>query len=200
MGREPYKELDRTSYLRVTECLKPFSGIEFVPAKYLEPAGLRGSLVHYHIENLLSGFETPVDNEEIEPYLNSFARFWQDSLHTFVDSKITLEKRLYCDENKFTGQFDCLIESEDKTYIFDWKTSSKIQSVVWLNQGAAYKYLAEVNGYKNVQDPIFVKLDKFGKEPTLFNCCDYEENLGIFFSCMEIYRHFSMEKRGKYIG
>ena len=188
--------MERLSYLRVTECIKPFSGIEFVPDKYLVPAGLRGSLVHHHVQNLLSGFETPVDNEQIEPYLNSFARFWKDSMHAFVDSKIVLEKRLYCDEYKISGQFDCLIQTEEQTFIFDWKTSSKVQAPSWHLQGAAYRYLASVNGFTNLTDPVFVKLDRDGKDPTLFKCDNYEEDLERFFNCLDLYKYFNMQKRG----
>lgn len=189
--------MDRSSYLRVTSVLKPFTGIEFVPSRYLEPAANRGSQVHYHIQNLLSGFETPVDNDMIEPYLNSFARFWKDSLHAFEESKIIQEKRLYCDQYKISGQFDCLIITPEKTFIFDWKTSSRLQPESWSLQGAAYRYLCEVNGYENLVDPVFVKLDKEGKDPVIYKCDNYHDDLERFFNCLDLYRYFKMENRGR---
>ena len=180
-------------YLRITNILAPFTGIEFVPSKYLEPASLKGSLVHHHIQNLLAGFETPVENSEIEPYLNSFARFWQDSFHVFAESKIILEKRLYDDENLITGCIDCVIVNEEKTLVFDWKTSKTIHPQNFSLQGAAYKYLLEVSGFTNVQNCVFVQLMRDGKEPKLFCSETYDKDLERFFNCLDLYKYFSMQ-------
>ena len=188
--------MERLSYLRVTECIKPFSGIEFVPDKYLIPAGTFGSQCHFHIQNLLTGFETKIEDDRIEPVLNSFAKFWKDSLHAFEDSKIVIEKRLYCDKYQITGCIDCVIVTDKKTYIFDWKTSKKIHKETWSLQAACYRYLLEVNGYTNITDPVFVKLDRDGKDPTLFKCDNYEEDLERFFNCLDLYKYFNMQKRG----
>lgn len=194
MGRDFFQELDRSDYLRVTECLKPFSGIEFVPAKYLEPAANFGTQCHYHIQNLLSGFETPIEDDRIEPVLNSFARFWQDSLHAFADSKIIIEKRLYDDENKITGCIDCVIVTDEKTYVFDWKTSKAMHKETWRLQSAGYRYLLEVNGFTNVTNPVFVQLMRDGKEPKLFSSETYDEDLERFFNCLDLFRFFRMDK------
>lgn len=189
--------IDRTSYLRCTNIISPFSGIEFVPLKYLEPAQNLGTQTHYHIQNLLSGFETPVEDDRIEPMLNSFARFWQSSLHAFQDSKIIIEKRLFDDENMITGCIDCVIVTEEKTYVFDWKTSKKIHKASWSLQAAAYRHLLEVNGFTNIADPVFVQLDREGKEPILFKCDNYDHDLDKFFKCLELYRFFEMNETRK---
>lgn len=189
--------MDRKDYLRVTACIKPFSGIEFVPEKYLTPAANLGTQTHYHIQNLLTGFETPVEDDRIEPMLNSFARFWKDSLHAFADSKIIIEKRLFCDEQKITGCVDCIVVTEQKTYVFDWKTSKKIHKESWSLQAAGYKYLLEVNGFSNITDPVFVQLDRNGKEPVLFKCENYDEDLERFFNCLDLYRYFRMHSTRK---
>ena len=189
--------MDRTKYLRATNVIFPFTGIEFVPDKYLIPAGEFGSRCHNHIENLLSGFETPVEDDRIEPVLNSFAKFWKANLHKFQDAKIILEKRLYCDDKKITGCIDCVIVTDEHTYVFDWKTSKKIHKSAWSLQAACYRYLLEVNGFTNITNPVFVKLDREGKEPVLFECEDYTGDLDKFFKCLELYRFFEMSKTRK---
>lgn len=181
--------MDRGSYQRVTNIIAPFSGVEFVPQKYLEPAAARGTLVHHYIESFLAGFEKPIDNENIKPYVDSFKLFWEDLKHK---GTITLEKRLYCDENEITGQADCIIESDDMTYIFDWKTSAN-PHIAWRLQSAAYRFLAESSGMNNVQDVVFVKLNKFGKKPTIYKYIDYDEDLARFFECLRLYRFFKMD-------
>ena len=97
-----------------------------------------------------------------------------------------------------SGQFDCMIITDEKTYIFDWKTSRNIMEQSWRLQAAGYRFLAEVNGYTNLCDPVFVKLDKDGKEPILFKCDNYDEDLDRFFNCLDLYRYFKMKNRGKY--
>jgi hypothetical protein len=121
-------------------------------------------------------------------------------MHTFVDGKITLEKRLYDDVNMITGAVDCIVQVEDKTYVFDWKTSKKINPASFRLQGACYRHLLEINGYKNVCTPTFVQLFRDGKEPSLFTSDTHELDLRRFFNCLDLYRYFEMQKRGKYRG
>ncbi len=183
--------MDKPVHDRVTEIISPFTGIEFVPKEILESAGRRGTRVHKHIEGILLGLEFCVKHDKVLPYIESFNTFWDKSKHAFESGKITLEKRFYCDKHMITGQADVLIETEDRTYVIDWKTSSRPQKS-WALQGAAYRYLAEINGYKNVDSVLFVKLDKFGNAPALYKHEDYDENLSIFFKCVDLYRWFDM--------
>ena len=193
MGNEPFKQsdIDRSEYLRITNVIRPFSGIEFVPEQYLTPAASKGTLVHSYIESKLAGFEEPCDNDKITPYLNSFDKFWEVTKPTLKHGKITLEKRLYCDVQKISGKADCIVEFPDKTLIFDWKTSSRPHKS-WCLQAAGYRYLAETNGYPNVKDIVFVQLSKYGGKPKIYAYCEYESDLARFFSCLDLYRFFDM--------
>lgn len=191
--REPFEGEDpRKEYLRVTTVIAPFSGVEFVPERYLVPAAAKGTLVHNYIESQLAGFEEPCDNDAIQPYLNSFNKFWDTTLPELEGGKITLEKRFYCDTYKITGKADLLVEFPDRVLIFDWKTSGR-PHLSWNLQAAAYRYLAESNGVKNVKDVEFVKLSKYGAKPTTYKYIDYEKDLARFFSCLELYRFFKMD-------
>ena len=69
--------MDREDYLRVTEVISPFSGIEFVPQHYLQPAAERGTIVHNWIEQRLSGFLIFTETK-MAIYLESFDFFWEE--------------------------------------------------------------------------------------------------------------------------
>jgi len=189
--------LPKKGYLRVTEILTPFTGIEFVPDHILRPAADRGTMVHEQIENFFQGFDFP-EEKWMTGYMDSFRKFSPVVLDLMNRGKLTQETRLYCDEKVISGKFDCLIEVDDKTYIFDWKTSSQVNHKSWPLQGAAYKYLAAKNGFKNVQDVVFVKLLKTGTKATTWSWEKYDEMLERFFKCLELYRYFEMYKGRKY--
>lgn len=187
--------MDKQNYRRITEIISPFSGIEFVPEDILKPAADRGTLVHKGIEDFLSGKDVSY-GDEVLPYIESFKIFWSKSKYIFEGGKITLEKRMFCDKYKISGQADVIIEKKNRTYIIDWKTS-KTPHKSWALQGAAYRYLAELNGYENVDSVLFVKVDKAGKKPTLYKHDNYYENLDIFFKCLELFNWFDMSTTRK---
>jgi len=179
---------------RVTAIISPFTGIEFVPEMYLEKAAARGTEVHKHIEGLVMGFEAYNIDEKIAPYLRSFKRYWADSKHSFDTGDIIQEERLFCDSCMITGKPDLIVKFEDRTLVLDWKTSAREHPTSWAAQGAAYKYLLEVNGYENVDPVVFVKVSKYGGPPKLFQYKDYKGDLEVFQKCLDLYRHFEMDK------
>jgi len=184
--------LDKSNYHRVTEIISPFSGIGKIPSHILQAAAHRGSMVHNYIEAAISGFAMPPENDAVQPYIDSFEGFWDESRHVF-DGKWQIEKRLFCDKKMITGQMDLIVKTDEKTLVFDWKTSAKEQKS-WRLQAAAYQYLLEVNEYKNPKPLVFVRLDKFGKKPTLHSYETYKEDLDIFFKCLDLYHWFDHAK------
>lgn len=180
-------------YLRVTEVLKPFTGVEFVPEEILTKAANRGTRVHELIENLLDGFMLPATEEEMG-YIHSFNLWFRKHDQMFDSPKQELEKRFFCNQLKITGQVDCIINQDDKVVIFDWKTSSRPQKKSWALQAAAYQYLAKQSGYY-VSDVFFVRLRKDGKVALEYKFENYEDNLDKFMKCLELYRYFDMKRR-----
>ncbi len=180
-------------YDRVTEILSPFTGIEFVDKNILEYAAERGTRVHKYIEGYLNGWKLAEYEEDAAPYVASFGRFWGSSGHAFEGGKMVTEKRMFCNDKQITGQVDVIIECDECTYVIDWKTSS-MKHKFWELQGAAYRYLCEREGYSNIEAVLFVKLSKSGNRPVLYKDENYEENLELFFKCLEIYRYFDMKK------
>lgn len=182
----------KPNYLRVSDIIAPFSGIEFIEDRYLIPAADRGKRVHEYIENILKDNTVFVAETELQPYVNAFEDFWGKYSCNIAGMSMELEKRLYCEEKSFTGQLDCIITIDDHVFVCDWKTSSK-KSISWDIQGAAYKYLLQQNGYQNVDDVLFVQLKKDGTFKT-YKCYDHSKHIDIFFKCLELYKFFNMSK------
>lgn len=182
---------DLNQYLRVTEVIAPFSGVEFVPKDLLQMAADRGTLVHDQIENFLSPLGIVEQYDHIDGYMKSFYDFWESWTGKDI---IAMEERLFCDEKMITGKFDLLCRSGDSFCILDWKTSSKPQKKSWRLQAAGYRYLA--SSKYDVDQVIFVNLKKNGLPATLHKFDTYEEDLGTFFKCLDLYKYFEMETRG----
>ena len=187
-------EIDRSDYTRVTSVIGAFSDFSRVPPDMLQAKCELGTLVHRLIELKLQGEDVGVIPEEAKGYVKSFERFWEASKHAWNLDTMELEKRLYCDSNKLTGAMDCIIEGGGKTYLIDWKTSASYQKS-FLLQGAAYRYLADVNDYTNSDPVLFVRLKKDGGKPTLHKSENYLEDLDVYFKCLEVYRWFGYNKR-----
>jgi len=169
--------------------------VEFVDRELLVPAAERGTEVHQAIEARIHGQSIPyflmdTSSDTIDGYLDSWSHWWNTSQHIFKDADLVTEERLYCDELKITGAIDLIAKLPDRTYIFDWKSSSRPQNH-WRLQGAAYRYLCEVNGYASVDNVLFVHVKK-GKKPSLKKYETYVEDLNVFKKCLELYQWFDM--------
>lgn len=173
-------------FLRVTDIISWCSGIHKIPKHILERAADRGTRVHVAIEGILNGLE-PLPDIEISPYLESFQAFynskqWSGSMET--------EKRLYSEELGVTGCMDLIHVGDSVAHIYDWKTSSTFQHKSAKLQGAAYRYLASVNGYENLSMK-FVHLQKDGSPAICYEFETYEQDLDTFFKCLDIYKYFN---------
>lgn len=183
-------------YLRVTEIISPFTGVEFVPFEILDKACERGTLVHEIIESkfdALSITEIPV---HVSGYIKSFEQYVDEIDFSTLD--FTKERRFYCEKTGITGQIDMIINVDGKRFILDWKTSAR-ESLSWKLQAAAYQYLCSVNGIE-IDHMTFVKLCKKGGKPKTFTYDTYEHDLDIFFKCLELYKFFDMKNTRRSCG
>lgn len=186
----------KSGYTRVSDVLTPFTGIEFVDPEKLQMAAEKGTRVHSYIEETLKKEWIPsVIDPVCAPYLESFQSFWDGSSHLFKDCQMMLETRLYCDTLKITGKIDAIFTKPGRTYLVDWKSSSRFHSH-WYLQGSAYQYLARVNGLDNPDEVLFVHLKK-GMKPTTYKDSDPRKSLALFIKCLEIYNHFDMANTRK---
>ena len=174
-------------YSRVTDVLYPFSGLTQISSDILRKAGDRGTAVHEICDAIINGLGVN-KMAEFQGYIDSFMSFFQ--------GKSFLEKpnRFYCDQYMITGECDGLYKSEKGITLFDLKTSGK-EGKTWRLQGSAYAYLAKQKGI-TVNEIVFVKLDKSGKEPKIFS---YEYDFDMFLKCLEMYNHFFKDVKLDYL-
>lgn len=167
-------------YLRVTNILYPFSGLDKVDKDLVAYAADRGSRVHKVCEAIVKGLDELGVDKEIQPYIDSFKQWWGEGKEV-----IAIEKRFYCDKYRFTGQMDLIIREDNNIIIIDYKTSSR-PSKTWEAQGGAYAYLAQQAGH-DVKEVHFLHLSKLGKAPKVHK---YPADSTFFFHCYHVYKHF----------
>ena len=173
-------------YLRVTEVLYPFSGLQNLDQEIVANAGRRGTKVHKICEGILEGLGCLGVDDETWGYVESFNQFMAKHPNLKV---VALERRFFCEELKITGQIDLICEIDGVMSILDLKTSSK-PSKTWPLQGAAYYYLAKKAGF-DIKQVIFLHLNKHGKTATMWK---YEPDVDLFMAILKVFKCFFMEK------
>lgn len=173
-------EKSREKYLRVTNILSPFSGLDKAPTEFVAHAAERGTKVHKICEGIMGGLGEHGVDDETWGYVESFKKWWGEGKPI-----IEMERRFWCDEFQITGQIDMIINTPEGQAIVDIKTSSK-PSKTWALQGGAYFYLASQAGI-DVKKLYFLHLNKHGKEPNLI---EYPTETDLFFSALDVFKHF----------
>ncbi len=176
----PLVEKSRENYLRVTNVLYPFSGLQNIDADVLAHAAARGTKVHKICEGIVSGLGELGVDDETRGYVESFKKWWDQGIDI-----IEMERRFWDDELCITGQVDFIIRTTDGLAIVDIKTSSK-PSKTWKAQGSAYAYLAKKSGFE-IKKIYFLHLNKTGKEPKIY---EYPVDDSFFFAVYVVYKHF----------
>lgn len=174
-------------FTRVTEILYPFSGLGKIDKAVLDNAARRGTKVHKICEGIVSGLGDWGVDEETRGYVSSFQKWWEKG-----HKVISMEERFYCEEFMITGQADLILETDKGATIFDIKTPLK-PSKTWPLQGAAYAYMARKKGY-NITGIEFLRLDKYGNEPTLYKY-DYDLHFDLFVHSFNVYNYFFRKKK-----
>ena len=178
MIKENFQE--KSDYLRVTEILSPFSGLDKIPKDIVANAARRGTKVHEICEGIIKGLgEWDVD-DETKPYVDSFKEWWQDGKEV-----IEVERRFWDDELCITGQVDLILRVDGKITIVDLKTSYK-PSKTWPIQGSAYAMLAQNAGIE-VTAIQFIHLKRDGSPAEVHH---YEIDFDLFKKCYDVYQYF----------
>jgi len=176
----PIGEKSRENYVRVTEVLYPFSGLQNIDAEVVAYAGARGTKVHKICEGIVAGFGEIGVDDETWGFVESFKKWWATGIEI-----VSMEERFWDDELHLTGQVDFIIRLPEGLAIVDIKTSSR-PSKTWPAQGAAYAYLAKNAGY-DIKKIFFLHLNKHGKEPKLH---EYPLDDSFFLAILTTYNHF----------
>lgn len=170
----------REKYVRVTNVLYPFSGLDKINVDTVAHAAERGTKVHQICEAIAAGLGEHIDDKEMVGYVDSFKKWWE-----IGHSVIEMEKRFWCNDLKVTGQVDFIIDTPDGLAVVDLKTSYK-PSKTWSVQGAAYAYLAKKNLY-DIKKIYFIHLSKQGKFPKIY---EYPVDDSFFLAVYRTYMHF----------
>lgn len=176
-------------YARVSDILKPFCDFSNIDEAVLNNKARIGTDVHKAINDDICE-EFPIIFPESHGYLSSYYQ-WKERL---LPSFSLAETRLYCDEKMISGQIDTLVQfkGENGLVLVDFKTSAQESPIVWPMQAHLYHYLLIKNGWNVTSRFLFVKLDKHGKLPTVFQYC-FDPNLRA--KCMDaIDLHFKIRK------
>jgi hypothetical protein len=174
----------RENYIRVTNVLYPFSGLDKIPSDIVAHAAERGTKVHKICEGIISGLGELGVDDETAPYVESFKKWWEKG-HEVVG----MEKRFWNDELMLTGQVDLILQTDEGLAIVDFKTSSK-PSKTWPIQGCAYAFLAKNAGY-DIKKIFFLHLSKVGKEPKIY---EYPVDDSFFLNTYRIWGHFYQQR------
>ncbi len=170
----------RENYLRVTNILYPFSGLDKIDVDIVAHAAERGTKVHKICEGIISGIGEVGVDDETWGYVESFKKWWEKGVEV-----VKMEERFWDDDLCITGQVDLIIKIDEHLVIVDLKTSSR-PSKTWPAQGAAYAYLARKSGY-DVRRIFFLHLNKHGKEPKMY---EYPVDDSFFLGILRVYNHF----------
>ena len=174
------EDKSREKYIRVTEALYPFSGLQNINPDVVAYAGQRGTKVHKICEAIVSGLGEIGVDDETWGYVESFKKWWGTGIDV-----ISMEERFWDNELHLTGQVDFIIRTPIGLAIMDIKTSSR-PSKTWPAQGSAYAYLAKNAGY-DIKRIFFLHLQKNGKEPKIY---EYPVDDSYFLAIFKTFLHF----------
>ncbi len=167
-------------YARVSEVLSCFSDFSHIDPEVLQNKANIGTKVHKAIEDDIGDVFPTLDARTIG-YFESYKAWKQETSPKFDKS----EQRFYCHEKMITGQIDSLVHygwSFQVPVMVDFKTSVQESKVVWPMQAHLYAYLLAVNGISVQPRYLFIKLNKFGKLPEVF---EYFWDPNIHAKCMD---------------
>lgn len=179
---------DGRVYARVSDILKPFVNFEGIDEEVLKRKAALGTRVHDAIKQEIDG-ELAVVLPQEQGYVQSFEK-WRRALNpTFVETEV----RRYCNKKMITGCIDALVkfQGEEKCVLIDWKTSVAESPITWPMQAHLYDYLLQSDGIPISHRYLFIKLDKHGNMPTVFQ---YKFDTNILARCFQAIDKFWKEK------
>lgn len=146
-----------------------------------------GSHVHDAIAADIRGEVFPLTDEE-ECYFQSYVK-WRKEVNL---EPVISEKRLNHDLLKITGRPDMLAYISSSFKLLDFKCTMNEDKKKWKMQAAFYLLLCEYNEIVVDQLPLFIKLDKEGGFPKVYEYDIEKENLKtLAISALNIYRFLS---------
>lgn len=182
-------EYQGKQFARVSEILRQFSDFSQIDPAVLANKCRIGTNVHEAIADDIEQ-RFPCPDADAMGYFNSFSA-WNDQLKpVFLQS----EQRYYDHEKMITGQIDALIRLRgwNLPVLVDFKTSAQESKETWPMQAHLYNFLLKANGIAVNPTYLFVKLNKMGRLPEVF---EYAWDQNIHAKCMNAIDHFWSENK-----
>lgn len=152
-------------YARVSDILKQFNDFSGINEEVLRVKAALGTNVHDAIDDDIQGNYPAVLPNGIG-YFESFQKWRSHVCPTFIESEV----RYYDDKRMITGRIDALVklQGENEAVLTDFKTSAQESPITWPMQAHLYYHLLTMAGKKVAPRFLFLKLDKYGNLPKVF--------------------------------
>jgi hypothetical protein len=176
----------KPGYTRISSILGQWDTFGHIDPQVLANKAGIGTRVHEAIDNFHNGIFTPLEYSTAG-YFDSYVK-WDKAVNPkFIKN----EERYYCDKLMITGQVDaiCLFPGDEKPCIVDYKTSVAESPKMWPLQACFYHYLAQQSGVELSNRLIFIKLDKLGEMPKIFEYTYTKQLWNVCLAAWTTYRH-----------
>ena len=180
-------------YVRVTELLAPYNGLQGIDPLVLAKAADRGKRAHGYCELYAQSLLIGEVDDDCKGFVESFKN-WFDNV---VDEVVSFEERLFDEEHRLTGQYDLIIKmkgSKDHVLI-DIKTPQSA-SKTWPLQTAAYMWMLNRRQLERVvQRRGCLMIDRKGS-PACFkehgsSPAEDITDRSVFLGILQTYRYFT---------
>ena len=151
-------------------------------------AAARGTMVHRICAAIILGLWVMHIPDECLGYVDSF-RLWLPA----VADVVLVEAELIDDELGFLGHPDLIVrmKGDSGLSVCDLKTPVVLNRL-WKAQLAAYRHLAEHNGYGPIERVFSLRLSPEGRMPKLDEYFSVNNDFAAFLSALNAYRYFAV--------
>lgn len=171
-------------YVRVTQLLQPYNGLEKIQPETLANAAERGKRAHAYCELYAQSMLIEEVSDDCKGYVESFKR-WIELVKPEI---LSLEERIVNEQYKVTGKYDMIVKlpgSSDKILV-DIKTPLS-PNRTWPLQTAAYHWMLSSKG-NPVERRGCLMIDRYGKIAS-FREHNNSKDAEIFLGILRAYRY-----------
>lgn len=160
--------------------------LQHIDKEMLSNKAYLGSNVHAAIHAHVEGDIFPLSEQE-QGYFESYLKWEAASQVQCMETEL----RLYCDGMKVTGCIDMLgqIAGRSGSCLVDFKCTVAEDAKKWVLQATLYSLLLGNNRFGHVQSALFVRLNKNGELPTVYEYKIGNEEHIAAIATLNLYRY-----------
>lgn len=176
---------DHEQYPRVSDILGQWPRFEGIDPLILANKCSIGTAIHAAINAHHEDICFPLRDSE-KGYFDSYLQWEEERKPLFIHSEMSLA----CDDLKYRGTVDAIVQiGSSHPVLIDYKTSVKEDPKFWPAQGILYHHLAKYNGIKISPVFLFIKLDKKGGMPKIYEYTETKEVWDFCLSAINTYHY-----------